>query len=40
MAQDLEHSDTYPTEIVEGMKEMGIFGLMIPRSTAGWVNRC
>src|ERR1700709_487715 len=29
-AQELEHGDTYQTEIVEGIKEMGIFGLMIP----------
>ena len=29
-AQRLEHADEYTTEIVEGMKEMGIFGLMIP----------
>ena len=35
VAQDLEHSDTYPTEIVEGMKEMGIFGLMIPEEYGG-----
>ena len=35
VAQDLEHSDTYPTEIVEGMKEMGIFGLMIPEEFGG-----
>jgi alkylation response protein AidB-like acyl-CoA dehydrogenase len=34
-AQELEHSDTYPTEIVEGMKEMGIFGLMIPEEHGG-----
>jgi alkylation response protein AidB-like acyl-CoA dehydrogenase len=34
-AQELEHSDTYPTEIVEGMKEMGIFGLMIPEEFGG-----
>jgi alkylation response protein AidB-like acyl-CoA dehydrogenase len=34
-AQELEHSDTYPTEIVEGMKEMGIFGLMIPEEYGG-----
>ena len=40
VAQELEHKDEYPTEIVEGMKEMGIFGLMIPRSTAGWGSRC
>ncbi|MGV1010241.1 MAG: acyl-CoA dehydrogenase family protein, partial [Dermatophilaceae bacterium] len=30
VATELEHKDEYPTEIVEGMKEMGIFGLMIP----------
>ena len=35
VAQDLEHSDTYPTEIVEGMKEMGIFGLVIPEEYGG-----
>lgn len=34
-AQALEHSDSYPTEIVEGMKEMGIFGLMIPEEFGG-----
>lgn len=34
-AQRLEHDDEYPTEIVEGMKEMGIFGLMIPEEYGG-----
>ncbi len=34
-AQELEHSDTYPTEIVEGLKEMGVFGLMIPEEYGG-----
>ncbi|MFN8129063.1 MAG: acyl-CoA dehydrogenase family protein [Candidatus Nanopelagicales bacterium] len=34
-AQRLEHADEYPTEIVEGMKEMGIFGLMIPEEYGG-----
>jgi hypothetical protein len=34
-AQDLEHSDTYPAEIVEGLKEMGLFGLMIPEEHGG-----
>ena len=34
-AQELEHSDTYPEEIVEGMKAMGIFGLMIPEEYGG-----
>ena len=34
-AQRLEHADEYPTEIVEGMKAMGIFGLMIPEEYGG-----
>ncbi|MGK5110973.1 acyl-CoA dehydrogenase family protein [Geodermatophilus sp. CPCC 205506] len=34
-AQQLEHADAYPTEIVEGLKEMGIFGLMIPEEFGG-----
>jgi len=35
VAQDLEHADEYPAEIVEGMKAMGIFGLMIPEEYGG-----
>ena len=34
-AQELEHGDVYPTEIVEGLKEMGIFGLMIDEEHGG-----
>ena len=34
-AQELEHGDIYPTKIVEGMQEMGIFGLMIPEEYGG-----
>jgi alkylation response protein AidB-like acyl-CoA dehydrogenase len=34
-AQELEHADEYPTDIVEQMKEMGIFGLMIPEEYGG-----
>ncbi|GGU74928.1 acyl-CoA dehydrogenase family protein [Lentzea flava] len=34
-AQTLEHGDTYPTDIVEGMKEMGLFGLTIPEEYGG-----
>jgi alkylation response protein AidB-like acyl-CoA dehydrogenase len=34
-AQELEHSDTYPQEIVDGMKEMGLFGLTIPEEYGG-----
>ena len=35
VANDLEHADEYPTEIVEGLKELGIFGLMIPEEYGG-----
>ncbi|HET8615603.1 MAG TPA: acyl-CoA dehydrogenase family protein [Actinomycetales bacterium] len=35
VATSLEHEDSYPTQIVEGMKEMGIFGLMIPEEYGG-----
>ncbi|MGB4835273.1 MAG: acyl-CoA dehydrogenase family protein [Nostocoides sp.] len=35
VALELEHRDEYPTDIVEGMKEMGIFGLMIPEEYGG-----
>ena len=31
----LERDDSYPTDIVEGMKEMGLFGLMIPEEHGG-----
>ena len=35
VANALEHADEYPTEIVEQMKAMGIFGLMIPEEYGG-----
>jgi alkylation response protein AidB-like acyl-CoA dehydrogenase len=35
VATELEHKDEYPTDIVEGLKEMGIFGLMIPEEYGG-----
>jgi alkylation response protein AidB-like acyl-CoA dehydrogenase len=35
VATDLEHKDAYPDEIVDGLKEMGIFGLMIPEEYGG-----
>ncbi len=35
VATELEHKDEYPTQIVEGMKDMGIFGLMIPEEYGG-----
>ncbi len=34
-AQRLEQADEYPSDIVEGMKEMGLFGLMIPEEYGG-----
>jgi alkylation response protein AidB-like acyl-CoA dehydrogenase len=35
VATELEHKDEYPTEIVEGLKELGLFGLMIPEEYDG-----
>jgi alkylation response protein AidB-like acyl-CoA dehydrogenase len=35
VAMELERKDEYPTEIVAAMKEMGIFGLMIPEEYGG-----
>ena len=34
-ATDLEHKDEFPEAIVEGMKEMGLFGLMIGEEHGG-----
>ena len=34
-AQKLEHDDTYPIEIVERMKELGLFGAVIPEAYGG-----
>jgi alkylation response protein AidB-like acyl-CoA dehydrogenase len=34
-AQELEHGDIYPQKIVDGLKELGIFGLMIPEEYGG-----
>ena len=31
----LEHDDEYPQEIIDGLKELGIFGLMIPEEYDG-----
>ena len=35
VATELEHQDEYPAEIVEGLKELGIFGLVIPEEYDG-----
>lgn len=34
-AQELERADAYPAEIVDGMREMGLFGLTIPEEFGG-----
>lgn len=34
-AQELEHADTYPQHIVDQMRDMGLFGLMIPEEYGG-----
>ena len=34
-AQALEHADEYPSDIVAGMREMGLFGLTIPEEYGG-----
>jgi len=35
VAQELEHSDTYPQQIIDGLKELGVFGLTIPEEFGG-----
>jgi alkylation response protein AidB-like acyl-CoA dehydrogenase len=35
VATALEHKDEYPTQIVEGMKQLGLFGLTIPEEFGG-----
>ena len=35
VANELEHKDEYPTQIVDGMKELGLFGLTIPEEYGG-----
>jgi alkylation response protein AidB-like acyl-CoA dehydrogenase len=35
VARDMEHSGEYPTAIVEHMKDMGLFGMLIPEEFGG-----
>ncbi len=35
VADELEHSDEFPEKIVEGMKELGLFGLTVPEEYGG-----
>src|ERR1700760_599667 len=34
-ASELEHADEFPTRIVEGMRELGLFGVTIPEEYGG-----
>jgi Acyl-CoA dehydrogenases len=35
VARDLEHANTYPEDLIEQMKQLGIFGLAIPEEYGG-----
>jgi alkylation response protein AidB-like acyl-CoA dehydrogenase len=35
VARDLEHDNTYPGELIEAMKQLGVFGLAIPQAHGG-----
>ena len=35
VASQLEHDDVFPDEIVEGLKELGVFGFVIPEEYGG-----
>src|SRR5438132_13387471 len=35
VADELEHRDEFPEKIVEGMKELGLFGLTVPEEFGG-----
>jgi alkylation response protein AidB-like acyl-CoA dehydrogenase len=35
VAGELEHADEYPTKIVEGLQELGLFGITIPEEYGG-----
>src|SRR5437867_7198712 len=35
VADDMEHADEFPDKIVEQMKEMGLFGMMVPEEYGG-----
>jgi len=40
VAMELEHKDEYPAQIVEGMKDLGLFGLTIPEEYGGLGESC
>src|SRR3954452_463641 len=34
-ASELEHADTYPEALIEKMKELGVYGLVVPEEYGG-----
>ena len=40
VATEMEHADAYPEAIVAQMKELGLFGITIPASTAASGSTC
>ena len=37
--KDIEKTGEIPQHLIDGMKELGLFGLSIPPDTAGWAFR-
>src|SRR5262249_34799322 len=35
VARDLEHDNAYPGELIEAMKQLGVFGLAVPQDYGG-----
>ena len=35
VVRDLEHNDTYPAALIDEMKELGVFGLLVPAEYGG-----
>ncbi|MGW2548643.1 acyl-CoA dehydrogenase family protein [Streptomyces sp. NPDC001635] len=35
VVRQLEHSDTYPEELIEQMQRLGVFGLLVPAEYGG-----
>src|SRR5260370_23023852 len=35
VARDLEHGNTYPGELIDAMKQLGVFGLAVPQTYGG-----
>jgi alkylation response protein AidB-like acyl-CoA dehydrogenase len=35
VVRDLEHADAYPGDLIEGMRRLGVFGLLVPEAYGG-----